>query len=133
MEIVENFGGEARTIATHGAGRFLGELNMLTGQEVYLSAVVREAGEVLSISPENLKEVITEEPTLSDIILKAFLARRSLGGWRRLDGGATRSPVSGRGRHIKSGLGQLPTSGPGLLRLGRLHLIALLPGVESTL
>jgi thioredoxin reductase (NADPH) len=61
VEIVENFGGEARTIATHGARRFLGELNMLTGQEVYLSAVVREAGEVLSISPENLKEVITEE------------------------------------------------------------------------
>jgi thioredoxin reductase (NADPH) len=78
VEIVENFGGEARTIATHGAGRFLGELNMLTGQAVYLSAVVREAGELLSISPENLKEVITEEPTLSDIILKAFLARRSV-------------------------------------------------------
>lgn len=78
VEIVENFGGEARTIATHGAGRFLGELNMLTGQAVYLSAMVREGGEILAISPENLKEVITEEPTLSDIILKAFLARRSV-------------------------------------------------------
>jgi thioredoxin reductase (NADPH) len=77
-EIVENFEGEARTIAVHGARRFLGEMNMLTGQSVYLSAVMREGGEVLAIPPENLMELITEEPTLSDIILKAFLARRSV-------------------------------------------------------
>ena len=78
VEIVDNFDGEARTIAVHGARRFLGEMNMLTGQSVYLSAVMREGGEVLAIPPENLKEIITEEPTLSDIILKAFLARRSV-------------------------------------------------------
>ena len=78
VEIVENFGGEDRTIATHGAGRFLGEMNMLTGQAVYLSAVVSEPGKVLAIPPENLREIVTEEPTLSDIILKAFLARRQV-------------------------------------------------------
>jgi hypothetical protein len=37
---------------------------------------MREGGEVLAISPGNLKEIITEEPSLSDTILKAFLARR---------------------------------------------------------
>lgn len=78
VNIVENFGGEARTIASHGAGRFLGEMNMLTGQAVYLSAVVSEPGKVLAITPENLREIVTEEPTLSDIILKAFLARRQV-------------------------------------------------------
>ena len=78
VEIVDNFEGEARTIAVHGACRFLGEMNMLTGQSVYLSAVMRESGEVLAIPPEKLKAIITEEPTLSDIILKAFLARRSV-------------------------------------------------------
>ena len=61
------------------AGRFLGDLNMLTGQAIYLSAVVRQGGEVLAIPRERLKEVVTEEPNLSDIILKAFLARRSWG------------------------------------------------------
>jgi thioredoxin reductase (NADPH) len=35
------------------------------------------AGEVLSIPRERLKEVVTEEPNISDVILKAFLARRS--------------------------------------------------------
>ena len=76
-EVVDDFAGEARTIGVFLAGRFLGELNMLTGQAMYLSAVVREAGEVLAIPRERLKEVVTEEPNLSDVILKAFLARRS--------------------------------------------------------
>ena len=77
VEMIDDFAGEARTIAVFLAGRFLGELNILTGQAMYLSAVVREGGEVLAISRERLKEVVTEEPNLSDIILKAFLARRS--------------------------------------------------------
>jgi thioredoxin reductase (NADPH) len=77
VEMVDDFAGEALTIAVFLAGRFLGELNMLTGQGLYLSAVVREGGRVLAISRERLKEVVTEEPNLSDIILKAFLARRS--------------------------------------------------------
>jgi thioredoxin reductase (NADPH) len=77
VEVIDDFAGEARTIGIFLAGRFLGELNMLTGQSMYLSAMVREGGEVLAIPRERLKEVVTEEPNLSDIILKAFLARRS--------------------------------------------------------
>src|SRR5918998_6620497 len=77
VEVVDDFAGEARTIGVFLAGRFLGELNMLTGQAMYLTAVVREAGEVLAIPRERLKEVVTEELNLSDVILKAFLARRS--------------------------------------------------------
>ena len=56
---------------------FLGDLHMLTGQGVPLSAVVREGGELLAIPREQLKVVVAEEPDLSDIILKTFLARRS--------------------------------------------------------
>src|ERR671916_2299105 len=77
VEMVDDFAGEAKTIAVFRAGRFLGELPMLTGQGLYLSAVVRQGGRILAISRERLKEVVTEEPNLSDIILKAFLARRS--------------------------------------------------------
>jgi len=79
VEVVDDFAGEARTMGVMRAGRFVGDLNMLTGQAIYLSAVVREGGEVLMIPRERLKEVVTEEPNLSDIILKAFLARRSWG------------------------------------------------------
>src|SRR4028118_440291 len=79
VEMIDDFAGEARTMGVMRQGRFLGDLNMLTGQPIYLSAVVRVGGEVLAISRERLKEVVTEEPNLSDIILKAFLARRAWG------------------------------------------------------
>ena len=77
VEVIDDFAGDARTIGVFRAGRFPGELNMLTGQAMYLTAVVRQGGEVLEIPREKLKEVITEEPNLSDVILKAFLARRA--------------------------------------------------------
>ena len=79
VEVIDDFAGEARTMGVMRPGRFVGDLNMLTGQPIYLSAVVRVGGEVLAISRERLKEVVTEEPNLSDIILKAFLARRAWG------------------------------------------------------
>jgi thioredoxin reductase (NADPH) len=77
VKVGDDFAGESRTIGVFHEGRFLGELNMLTRQAMYLTGVVSEAGEVLSIPRERLKEVVTEEPNISDIILRAFLARRS--------------------------------------------------------
>jgi thioredoxin reductase (NADPH) len=78
VKVGDDFAGEElRTIGVFHESRFLGELNMLTGQAMYLTGVVSEAGEVLSIPRERLKEVVTEEPNISDVILKAFLARRS--------------------------------------------------------
>ena len=77
VEVVYDFAGEARTMGVFHAGSFLGDLHMLTGQGVPLSAVVREGGELLAIPRVQLKEVVTEESDLSDIILKTFLARRS--------------------------------------------------------
>src|SRR5215218_5693183 len=79
VEVIDDFAGEAWTMGILRAGRFVGDLSMLTGQAVSASAVMREGGKVLAIPREQLKEVVTEEPNLSDIILKAFLARRSWG------------------------------------------------------
>ncbi len=80
VEMVDDFAGEARTIGVFLAGRFLGELNMLTGQALYLSAVVREGGEVLTIPRERLKEVVTEEPNLSDILIWGMCFARMVEG-----------------------------------------------------
>src|ERR687894_1207728 len=79
VEVIDDFAGEAQTMGVLRAGRFVGDLTMLTGQAVSASAVMREGGRVLAIPREQLKEVVTEEPNLSDIILKAFIARRSWG------------------------------------------------------
>jgi thioredoxin reductase (NADPH) len=79
VEVIEDFAGDSLTIGILRAGRFVGDLTMLTGQAVVPSAVMREGGEVLAIPRERLKEVVTQEPNLSDIILRAFIARRSWG------------------------------------------------------
>jgi thioredoxin reductase (NADPH) len=77
-EIVVRSDGEERVLARHGPGRFLGELNLLTGQRVYLSARVVEPGEVIVVPAAALRELIATKPGLGDTILAAFLARRSV-------------------------------------------------------
>ncbi len=78
VEIVLRSDGEEQIIVRHGPGRFLGELNLLTGQRVYLSARVAQPGEVLVVPKAALQQVIAMHPGLSDTILAAFLARRSV-------------------------------------------------------
>ena len=77
VDILVRSEGEERVITRHGAGRFLGELNLLTGMRVFLSALVVEPGEVLVVPREALRHVIATRPSLGDKILAAFLARRS--------------------------------------------------------
>src|SRR5205814_2506114 len=74
-EVAAAYDGEEVVLATHGAGRFLGELNLLTGQRVYLTARVVEAGEVVQISVPELRRLIATTAGLSDTILGAFVAR----------------------------------------------------------
>jgi thioredoxin reductase (NADPH) len=76
VAIVEDFGGHERVIGLHGKGRFLGELNLLTGQASFLTAVVREPGEVLQVPVERLRRLVTQDSGLGDLILRAFLLRR---------------------------------------------------------
>jgi thioredoxin reductase (NADPH) len=90
VAIVEGYGDENRVIAVHGHHRFLGELNLLTGGSVYLTAVVRDAGQVIQVEDERLRRVIAEDEELSTIIFRALLERRSiligLGAGHRLIG-----------------------------------------------
>ena len=64
-------------VATHGPGRFLGELNMLTGSRVFVTARVSERGEVLAVPATSLRLVLATEPELSDKILATFMERRA--------------------------------------------------------
>ena len=78
VEIVVNADGNERVIARHTPGRFLGELNLLTGQRVFVSARVAEPGEVLAVPRDALRRLIATNAGLSDKVLAAFLARRAL-------------------------------------------------------
>src|SRR5262245_52614109 len=59
-----------------GAGRFLGETNLLSGQTVFLTAVVRAPMRYIAVERDQLRELLFEDASLSDVILGAFIARR---------------------------------------------------------
>jgi thioredoxin reductase (NADPH) len=78
VEIVVKADGGERIIARHGPGRFLGELNMLTGLRVFVSAKVVRSGAVVVVERARLRQLMATNPRLGDTILAAFVARRSL-------------------------------------------------------
>jgi thioredoxin reductase (NADPH) len=69
---------EERVIRVHGPGRFLDELGLLTGQPALVSSVAREAGEILQVPLDALREAVSQDIKLGDLILRAFVVRREL-------------------------------------------------------
>ena len=78
IEIISNTDTNPRILAVRTDGQFLGEISLLTGQTAFLTARVQQAGSVLKISAEKLREIIATLPELSELILNAFLMRREI-------------------------------------------------------
>jgi thioredoxin reductase (NADPH) len=78
VEIVVHAANEDRVIVRHGPGRFIGELSLVSGLRVFVSARVVEVGEVVVLSRHALRELIATQPSLGDTVLKALMARRTL-------------------------------------------------------
>jgi thioredoxin reductase (NADPH) len=78
VDMVIEVDGVERPIVHHGPGRFLGELNMLSGLRVFVSARVVSSGEVVAVPRDRLRQLMATDPRLGNIILAAFVARRAL-------------------------------------------------------
>jgi thioredoxin reductase (NADPH) len=65
-------------VATHGPRRFVGELNLLTGQRAFLSARVSQPGRILVIPLATLRQLMATKPDFSDMIFRALVARREI-------------------------------------------------------
>jgi thioredoxin reductase (NADPH) len=76
VTVVDQELGVVRELRTLGPGRFVAELNILTGERVYATAVVREPGSVLVVPADRLQEVIARDQELADLIVQAILRRR---------------------------------------------------------
>ena len=63
-------------LVRHGSSGFLGELNLLSGQTVFLTAVVTKPLEYIAVERENLKPLLFDDGSLSDVLLSTFIARR---------------------------------------------------------
>ena len=63
-------------IVRHGASGFLGEMNLMTGQTVYLTAVVTQPMRYIAVEREVLRPLLFEDGPLGDVLLSAFMSRR---------------------------------------------------------
>ena len=63
-------------IIRHGASGFLGEMNLLSGQTVFLTAVVTKALRYVAVDRDALRPLLFEDGPLSDLLLSTFIARR---------------------------------------------------------
>ena len=73
VTILDSVGNE---IIRCGPSKFLGELNLLSGQTVFLTAVVTQPLRYIVVDREALRDLLFENGQLSDLLLSTFIARR---------------------------------------------------------
>jgi thioredoxin reductase (NADPH) len=65
-----------KEIVRHGSSSFLGELNLLSGQTVFLTALVTKPLRYVAVDRDALRALLFEDGPLSDLVLSTFIARR---------------------------------------------------------
>src|SRR4029077_15221340 len=73
VAIIDAAGNE---LVRHGASGFLGELNLLSGQTVFVNALVTEPLRYIAVERGALRLLLNEDGPLSDLVLSTFIARR---------------------------------------------------------
>ena len=73
VAIVDADGNE---IVRHGASGFLGEINLLSGQTVFVTAVVTEPLRYVAVDRETLRTLLWDDGPLSELLLSTFISRR---------------------------------------------------------
>jgi thioredoxin reductase (NADPH) len=76
IKILALGGPEERTVTTYGIGQFSGELLMISGRKSIYRCQATETGTLLELSARDLRTLIGKDAEVSDIFMKAFLARR---------------------------------------------------------
>jgi thioredoxin reductase (NADPH) len=73
VAIVDAAGNE---LIRHGPSGFLGELNLLSGQTVFVNALVMEPLRYIAVPRSALRSLLNEDGPLSDLLLSTFISRR---------------------------------------------------------
>ena len=78
VELVDDTGEKSKVVRVLGPGEFTGDVGHLTGNPKVVSGIARTDCDVFEISDKALREILNQDPQLSDLILQAFIARRQL-------------------------------------------------------
>jgi len=73
---VEIRSGQDHLVTTHQVGGFSGDIDLLSGRPVLVKGQARGATRVLDLPAERLRGLVQTDAELSDVFLKAFIARR---------------------------------------------------------
>jgi thioredoxin reductase (NADPH) len=65
-------------IARQGPGGFLGEMNMLTGQTVYVDGVVTRPMRYIAVDRDELRPLLFDDGAFADVVLNTFIRRREV-------------------------------------------------------
>ena len=106
-------------IVRHGTSKFLGELNLLSGQTVFLTAVVTQPLRYIAVDRDVLRSLLFEDGPLSDLVLSAFISRRE--ALQRVQGVGSRSSARARPKRpcgCSSSPGAIVCRSPGTTRSG---------------
>jgi thioredoxin reductase (NADPH) len=69
---------EGERVDIHGPGRFVGDIGLLEGQPSFATITAVDDGTVLAVPIEALERIVTSDPLVGDVVLRAYLVRRSL-------------------------------------------------------
>jgi thioredoxin reductase (NADPH) len=78
VEIYDTSGDRPQILRTHEQGDFTGDVSHLTGRPAIVTGVAASSCDVVAIPGDALRELLNVCPTLGDVILRAFIARRQL-------------------------------------------------------
>jgi thioredoxin reductase (NADPH) len=70
--------GASNEIVRHGPKGFLGEMNLLSGQTVFLTARVTEPLRYIAVDREDFRKLLFDDSSLADMLLPALVERREM-------------------------------------------------------
>jgi thioredoxin reductase (NADPH) len=70
--------GAGNEIARQGPGGFLAEINLMTGQTVFVDCVVTKPMRYIAVDREEIRTLLSEDGALADLLLHTFMRRREI-------------------------------------------------------
>ncbi len=66
-----------RVFSTHGAGQFTGEMDLFNDREILVSGRAKGPATVLRVPRDHFQTMLTGEPDVAEIVMRAFILRRT--------------------------------------------------------
>jgi len=78
VAIIDRSGGGERLVRMHLPREFTGDVDMLSGRSALISARAENDGTLIELDTSELRRAVDELPELGEMIVKAFLMRRTI-------------------------------------------------------